>query len=149
MLMVEFLISFWLAMPDAFITYSGVCFLERNGGSTSCAQWQCAPKKRHLHYEGLGRLSNFCNYDFLWADLEPIFQKLYETRHSWIILWPKPWLICRWCANSSTATHWLPSIMAWTPAVFSSIVNVDGRLDHFSSVVVFEPGYPFVHTLLQ
>jgi hypothetical protein len=37
-LMLEFWHSFLLVMSDFSIPYSGVCFLEQNGGSTFCPQ---------------------------------------------------------------------------------------------------------------
>jgi hypothetical protein len=74
---------FWLALSDVSIPCSGVCFLERNGWSTSRLQQQRVPKRRHLRYDGgsndLGRLSNGYACALVWGVLEPILQRFYET----------------------------------------------------------------------
>jgi hypothetical protein len=67
----ELLFDWQCHMSCHVMLYSGICFLECNGGSTSHPQCHFISERCHLNYDsssvGLGRSSNNCTSAVLWV----------------------------------------------------------------------------------
>jgi hypothetical protein len=149
--MVQIWISFWMAMSDVSIQYSGVCFLERNYGSTSRAQWQCVSKSVAFFTIAVqGALGN-------WQTVVLVLScELFWSSSCKNFMIPKLVLddpISRTMTVVQMMCHFVyshPSIihnMARTRSIFSSAVDVDELPERASSVTLVPPFlYMVIHS---